>query len=59
MKTILILLSILVLMVIGSYWINSCIEDFKDQKYGTFGFDVMVAIFAILCMARAIFGTFV
>lgn len=59
MKTILIFLSIFVLMIIGSYWINSCIKDFKDQKYGTFGFDVMVAIFVILCMTRAIFGAFV
>lgn len=59
MKIILILLSIFVLMIIGSYWINSCVKDFKDQKYGTFGFDVMVAIFVILCIARAIFGTFV
>ena len=58
MKTAIILLGIVALMLLGGYWIEVSINDFKDQKYRWFGFDVMIVIFAIMYMARAIFGTF-
>lgn len=58
MKTAIILLGIIALMLLGGYWIEASINDVKDQKYRWFGFDVMMVIFAIMYMARAIFGTF-
>jgi hypothetical protein len=58
LKTAIILLGIVALMLLGGYWIEASINDVKDQKYRWFGFDVMMVIFAIMYMARAIFGTF-
>ena len=55
MKAVICLICVIVYMFLGAFNIRDAIDDFKKQRYGWFGSNIMMALWVTALIFRIIF----
>ena len=55
MKAVICLICVIVYMFLGAFNIRDAIDDFKKQRYGWFGWNIMMTLWVTALIFRVIF----